>query len=61
MNAEAATNWLTGPRAKKLLRLYLAWPNRFEAEPEEEAREFFSWLKVQIWRPTYRFDCEICQ
>ena len=28
-----------------MLRLYLAWPHRFEAEPETEARLFHSWLK----------------
>lgn len=39
------TNWLNGPNARKLLRLYLAWPKRFDAEPEAEARLFFDWLK----------------
>lgn len=45
MTTEAASNSLTGSRAKKLLRLYLAWPHRFEADPETEARQFFKWLK----------------
>ena len=45
MKMEPVTNWLTGPRARKLLRLYLAWPNRFNADPETEGRQFFCWLK----------------
>ena len=45
MEAQADTNWLTGPNAKKLLRLYLAWPKRFDADPEAEAQLFFDWLK----------------
>ncbi len=45
MNAVAASSFINGPRARKLLRLYLAWPHRFEADPEEEARLFYLWLK----------------
>lgn len=45
MKAETSIDWLTGPRARKLLRLYLAWPMRFEATPEVEGGQFYDWLK----------------
>lgn len=45
MQAETISDWLTGPRAKKMLRLYLAWPSRFVAEPSDEPVLFYKWLK----------------
>ena len=46
MTAEFAIDWLTRSKASKLLRLYLAWPLRFEAEPEAEAGLFYDWLRL---------------
>lgn len=45
MNGTSSTNWFTGPNARKVLRLYLAWPKRFGADPETEAEAFYRWLK----------------
>ncbi len=45
MNAEASNDWLNGARAKKLLRLYLAWPSRFSATQDTEAQLFLAWLQ----------------
>ncbi len=43
---QATRSWLTERRAKKLLRLYLAWPGRFDADDRVvEAQGFYTWLK----------------
>ena len=39
------SKWNLGPDARKLLRLYLSWPNRFEVREDEEARLFHKWLQ----------------
>ena len=45
MEPNVLTKWNLGPEARKLLRLYLSWPKRFQAEEEEEARLFHGWLQ----------------
>lgn len=45
MNISQSSYAMTELRLKKLLRLYLAWPLRFSADPSEEAVLFHGWLK----------------
>lgn len=46
MQAEVQNDGFTTNQARKILRLYLAWPSRFDAEPDQEAELFYSWLKT---------------
>ena len=46
MNTSQSSYAMTESRLKKLLRLYLAWPLRFSADPSEEAVLFHGWLKT---------------
>lgn len=45
MQAELHTEVFTGNQARKILRLYLAWPCRFDADPDREPELFYAWLK----------------